>query len=135
MTTRNGIAIVILGLVACGQDEATIQYTVNAPEPAAAVLQLDVFAVHDGQRDGSSSTMGDEPLVFPQVGSMSWFDERARGGPPVQICAVGHGDDGTFAGASSPVYLAVDQTLDVSLTLAALADGTAPAAPCDLPAP
>jgi len=135
MATRIHHAIWILALLApaCGQDEATIEYTVNGPEPAVAVLQLETFAVVDGQLDSSSMTVGERPILFPQMGAISWFDDQARSGAGVHICAVAQSDDATYAGVSPLIRLVADQTLYASLQLAQLADGDDVPTPCNAP--
>lgn len=111
---------------ACSQEEAVLQYTVNGPAPAVPVLELETFELRGDFRGGSSSVSGEDPIEFPLVRSIGYFDDDARSADPIRICAIGQGDEGTVFAVSDPVRLVPDETVRVTLMLAAVDEVPAP---------
>jgi hypothetical protein len=131
--TRRLLAMSILTCLAgaCSQDEATVSYVIRQPDPDVVVTRLDDYAIFDGQPgSGGGSQTDPQGIDFPVVGSVGWFDEQASSGATVQICAIGQSEDGLFAAVSDPVTLIVNETVEVSLELAASEETPEP---CQLP--
>ena len=115
---------------ACAQDEAVLRYTVNEPEPAVPVREIEVFELRGEFRGGSALVSGEQPIEFPMIGSFGYFDDDARSPEPIQVCAIGQGDEGTVFAVSDPVRLVVDETVLVEMTLALIGDGEVVPPPC-----
>jgi hypothetical protein len=111
---------------ACSQEEAVLQYTVNGPDPAVSVLELETFELRGDLRGSSSSVSGEDPIEFPLVGSIGYFDDDARSEDPIRVCAIGQGDEGTVFAVSEPVRLVPDEAVRVMVTLAAVDEVPAP---------
>ncbi len=111
---------------ACSQEEAVMQYTVNGPEPAVPVFELEIFELRGGSRGSASLESGEEPIEFPQILSVGYFDDDAHSADPIQVCAIGQGDEATFFAVSDPVRVVLDETVEVVVTLAAVDEVPAP---------
>ena len=118
---RSGIwaLVLIIGTWACSEDLATLAYEIHPPDPPEPVYALAVMEASDPFPSWSWGAEG-EPVRLPTAGSMGYRAD-ASGGEPVQICAIGRGEeDRLLAAVSERVALVAGHTVRVSLMLAAI---------------
>ena len=121
MTGRTWALALVMGTCACNSELAYIAYEIHAPDPPEPVYELAVMEASEPFPSRIGGTE-DQPVLFPSSGSIGYSGDQYSG-EPVQICAVGRGEEGRLlAAVSERVVLVPGETARVSMTLAALED-------------
>ena len=113
----------------CAQKEAVVEFTVADATPPVPIRALQFFELYAGRSSVGHSFVGGGPLVMPNQGSMSFFDETP---PPFRLCviALGQDDDVLLQAASDPIQPILEETIEVVLPLTQLEPGGEVPEPC-----
>jgi len=113
----------------CAQKEAVVAFTVTDATPPVPIRALQTFEIHADRSAVGSSFVGGDPLIMPNQGSMSFFDETP---PPFRLCviALGQDDDVLLHAVSDPIQPILEETIEVVLPLVQVEPGDEVPEPC-----
>ena len=113
----------------CAQKEAVVVFTVTDATPPVPIRALQTFEIHAGRSAVGTSFVGGDPLIMPNQGSMSFFDDTP---PPFRLCVIARGqdDDVLLHAVSDPIQPILEETIEVVLPLTQLEPGGEVPEPC-----